>query len=114
MSQQQHYAQSQQVKQRGNGLAITALVLGIVGVVLSFMPILNNLTATGAAVGLVLGFIGIWKSSSSVMSGIGTFLCGVAIGLTVYAQQQLSAELDDLKTDLENPPTITVPVAPGK
>lgn len=30
------------------GLAVASLVLGIVGVVLSFMPIINNLTAAGA------------------------------------------------------------------
>lgn len=79
-------------KPRGNGFAITALVLGIVGIVLSFMPFFNNLTAAGAVVGLILGLIGVFRGASSVFAGIGTLLCGIAIGLTVYAQQQLGEE----------------------
>lgn len=87
-------------QQPSAGLAISSLVLGIVGCVLSFMPIMNNLTAAGAVVGFVLGFIGIWKSRG-VMSGIGVFLCGTAVALTVMAQVQLARELDDIKEQFD-------------
>jgi uncharacterized membrane protein len=78
------------------GLAISSLVLGIVGVVLSFMPLVNNLTAAGAFVGLVLGAIGIWKSRPW-MSAIAVVLCGLAIMLTLVAQKQLSDEMDRIQ-----------------
>lgn len=81
------------------GFAVTALVLGIIGVVLSFMPIVNNLTAAGAVVGLVFGVIGLWKSRL-VMSAIGAFLCGLAVILTIVAQQQLVDELDKIGDDI--------------
>jgi hypothetical protein len=96
--QQPHYQPAHYqppVRQPSAGLAIASLVLGIVGVVLSFMPIVNNLTAAGAIVGFVLGMIGIWKSKP-VMSGIAVFLCGTAVALTVMAQVQLSRELDEI------------------
>lgn len=92
---QQPPAQYAAPKPKPAGFAVTALVLGIVGTVLSFMPIVNNITAAGAVVGLVLGFIGLWRSRL-VMSAIGAFLCGLGIILTVLAQQQLSDELDKI------------------
>lgn len=94
------------------GFAISALVLGIVGVVLSPMPIINNFTAVGAVVGIVLGFIGIWKSWQWT-SAIGVVLCGAAIVLTLYAQQKLSDELDRIENDLRTVPTFELPaIAP--
>lgn len=90
------------------GFAISALVLGIVGLVLSQMPIINNLTAVGAVVGIVLGFIGIWKSWQWT-SAIGVVLCGAAIVLTLYAQKKLSEELDQLELDLGPIPTFELP-----
>lgn len=98
MTYPQPYQQPAQATLKPAGFAITALVLGIVGVVLSYMPLINNLTAAGAFVGLVFGFIGLWKSRV-VMSAIGAFLCGLAVVLTVLAQQQLSEDLDKLGTD---------------
>lgn len=82
------------------GLAIASLVLGIVGCVLSYMPLINNISAAGAVVGLVLGVVGLWRSRP-VMSLIGGFLSGVAVILTVLAQQQLSDELDKIGDDLD-------------
>jgi len=85
-------------KPKPAGFAVASLVLGIVGVSLSFMPIINNFTAAGAVVGLVLGFIGLWRSKM-VMSGFGVGLSGLAVILTVAAQQQLVDDLDKLGDD---------------
>lgn len=82
-------------RQRPAGLAVSSLVLGIVGVALSFLPVANNLTATGAVVGLVLGFIGMWRSRQ-IMAAFGVVLCGAAIALTVVAQTALSDRLTEL------------------
>ncbi len=90
------------------GFAISALVLGIVGLILSPMPIINNFTAVGAVVGIVLGFIGIWKSWQWT-SAIGVVLCGAAIVLTLYAQKNLSDDLDQFENDLRSIPTFELP-----
>lgn len=100
--QQQYTPPAAPPRPKSAGFAVTALVLGIIGVVLSFMPIVNNLTAAGAVVGLVFGVIGLWKSRI-VMSSIGAFLCGLAVILTIVAQQQLTEELDKIGDDLSLP-----------
>lgn len=92
---------------RPGGLAVSSLVLGIVGVVLSFMPLINNLTAAGAVVGFVLGAVGIWRSRQ-VMSGIGVFLCAVAVILTVVAQTQLGEKLDEVGDQLDGATSTSV------
>jgi hypothetical protein len=79
-------------------LAISSLVLGLVGVLLSFLPIVNNVTAAGALVGVVLGFVGIWRSRQ-VMSAFGVVLCGAAVALTLVAQTTFGDRLDELFAD---------------
>jgi len=106
-----HHAQA---RTPSAGLAVASLVLGIVGVVLSFMPIVNNLTAAGAVVGFVLGFVGIWRSRA-VMSGFGVFLCGAAVVLTVVAQTKLRDKLDQLGAEIDalgTPETAQAATAP--
>ncbi|HEX8870589.1 MAG TPA: hypothetical protein VF821_33290, partial [Lentzea sp.] len=71
---------------RFGALAWSALILGIVGVVCSWVIFLNNLTAIAAFVGLVLGVIALF-GTRKVLAGIGVLLCVAAIVLTVVAQQ---------------------------
>lgn len=97
---------------RPGGLAVSSLVLGIIGVVLSFMPLINNLTAAGAVVGFVLGFIGIFRSRQ-VMSGIGVFLCAVAVMLTVVAQTQLGEKLNEIGDRLDGATATGASVEPA-
>lgn len=74
-------------------LAWTALILGIVGVVGSIIPILNNLTAMAAVVGFILGFIATFGTRQG-LALIGGALCGLAVVFTVIAQKHTVAELD--------------------
>jgi len=80
------------------GFSVSALVLGIVATVLSFMPIVNNLTAAGGAVGGVLGLIAVFRSRRW-MPVIGIGLCSLGMVLTVVAQVQLSRELDQIEQE---------------
>jgi hypothetical protein len=77
------------------GLALTALILGIVGIVGSPVIFLNNLTAVAAGVGLVLGIIAIF-GTKKVMAIIGTVLCVAAIVITVAVQAATVNELDKI------------------
>ncbi|MGA6163308.1 hypothetical protein [Amycolatopsis magusensis] len=77
------------------GLAWSALILGIVGVVGSPIIFLNNLTAVVAGVGFVLGFIALF-GSKKVLAGIGVALCVAGIVFTVLAQRAAVEKLDEI------------------
>lgn len=89
-----------------SGLAWTALILGIVGLVGSPVIILNNVTAIAAGVGVILGLIAVF-GSKKVLAVIGTALCIGAIAVTVAVQNAAVAELNEQLNDINN--TITVP-----
>jgi hypothetical protein len=80
---------------RFGALAWTALILGIVGVVCSWVIFLNILTAIAAFVGIVLGVIALF-GTRKVLAIIGVVLCVVAITFTVMAQQAAVEELDKI------------------
>jgi hypothetical protein len=84
--------QSTTTSARFSGLAWTALILGIVGVVGSVLPIFNNLTALAAAVGLVLGLIATF-GTRPMLAVTGATLCVLAIVFTVIAQNRTVAAL---------------------
>lgn len=78
---------------RFGALAWSAVILGIVGIVGSPVPILNNLTAIVAGVGLILGVIALF-GTKKILAAVGVALCVAAITFTVLAQNALSAEID--------------------
>ena len=80
---------------RFGALAWTAVILGIVGVVGSWVIFLNNLTAIGAFVGIVLGVIALF-GTRKVLATVGVVLCVLAIVFTVVAQQAAVEELDKI------------------
>ncbi|WP_439664360.1 hypothetical protein ACSHWB_24735 [Lentzea sp. HUAS TT2] len=84
---------------RFGALAWTAVILGIVGVVGSWVIFLNNLTAIAAFVGIVLGVIALF-GTRKVLAAVGVVLCVLAIVLTVVAQQAAVKELDKILGDV--------------
>ncbi|WP_330269999.1 hypothetical protein OG205_21975 [Lentzea sp. NBC_00516] len=80
---------------RFGALAWAAVILGIVGVVGSWVIFLNNLTAIAAFVGIVLGVIALF-GTRKVLAAIGVVLCVLAIVFTVVAQQAAVEELDKI------------------
>ncbi len=80
---------------RFGALAWTAVILGIVGVVCSWVIFLNNLTAIAAFIGVVLGVIALF-GTRKVLAAIGVVLCVAAITFTVLAQQSAAEELDKI------------------
>jgi len=95
----------QPAPEKGSGLAITSLVLGLIGLMLSWIPIINYLAVILGLVGLVLGVIGIWKSKR-VMSIIGSILCALTIIISFVAFASFADSVDksisELEQDLEN------------
>ncbi|MEV6238839.1 DUF4190 domain-containing protein [Lentzea sp. NPDC051838] len=78
---------------RFGALAWAAVILGIVGVVGSWVIFLNNLTAIGAFVGIVLGVIALF-GTRKVLAIVGVVLCVLGIVFTVVAQQSAVEELN--------------------
>lgn len=79
---------------RFSGLAWSALILGIIGIVGSPIIIFNNLTAVAAAVGVILGGIALF-GTRRILAGTGTALCIAAIAITVAAQDSAVKEIDE-------------------
>lgn len=78
---------------------VTALVLGIIGTVLSFVPILNNLAAILGVIGLVfgiVGFVGVHKGKKRGKGIViaGTVLSVIAIVVTLAMQSATGKALD--------------------
>ncbi|GAA1944292.1 hypothetical protein [Amycolatopsis minnesotensis] len=103
------------------GLAVTALVLGIISASGSPIPILNNVTVVAGFIGIVFGVAGLF-GAHRVMSAAGLVLAiaGVVVGLVLQAQW--NERVDKLKDDLDRlmspraPATSTLPrlsTAPG-
>jgi hypothetical protein len=95
------YPQQPVQQQKGAGLAITSLVLGIVALFLSWIPFVNYIAVILGVVGLVLGVVGIWKSKR-VMSIIGSAICLLAIIVSFVAFGSFVNEVDKSIQELEN------------
>ncbi|MHA6799041.1 hypothetical protein [Bounagaea algeriensis] len=96
-------APSQLPREKFKGLAWSGLILGIVGVVGSIIPILNNLTAVAAFVGLILAIIGLF-GTKKVVAGIGAGLSVLAVVFTVLVQQAFMNQLDESFNNIEGTP----------
>lgn len=78
---------------RFGGLAWTALIIGIVGLVFSLIPLLNIVSALAAAVGIILGIIAFF-GTRKIVAVIGVVLCIAAIAATVAVNGKAAEELD--------------------
>ena len=63
---------------RQNGFAVTALVTGIVGLCLCWVPVLDVLLGT---VAIVFGALGWWQHSSKGRGGFGLAIAGLVCGV---------------------------------
>jgi hypothetical protein len=94
------------------GLAITGMVLGIIAIVLSGIPIVNNAAFVLGALALIFGIVGVVKAKQSNV-GRGQAITAIVLGTVsvciVLATQafyssvmnQASNELNDAMTELE-------------
>jgi lysylphosphatidylglycerol synthetase-like protein (DUF2156 family) len=85
---------------RSNGLAITALVTGIIALLLSWIPGINLLAAVLAVVALVTGFLGMRNAGRPGVGGKGMAITGLVTGalailLTILVYTALAAVFND-------------------
>lgn len=69
-----------------NGMAIAALVCGVLGIVGSFIPVVMYFTAVLAVLGIIFGVLGM-KKAKQMGSGNGLAIAGLVCGIvgTVFA-----------------------------
>ncbi len=83
-----------------SAMAVASLVLGIVALVTSILPIINNLSFVMAILGVVFGIVGIVGISKGKKAGKGLAIAGlvlsvVAFILVLVMQSAFSAALDE-------------------
>ena len=98
-----------------SGLAISGLVVGIIALLTSFLPIVNNASFFLAIIGVVLSIVGLVGIGKGKHSGKGIAIAGIVLGVlsivAVLATQALfSAALDTAKSEL-NASSTPVPAA---
>ena len=70
--------QQQPQQSQGNGMAVAALVLGIIAVVLCFIPVLNWILAL---LGIIFGAVGLSKANKIGGKGKGFAMTGLILGI---------------------------------
>lgn len=107
----------------GTTLATTALILGIVTVVLAFVPVLNLLAVFIGIAALVVGLIAVNRARSlgkgkalagAILGGVGTLLAIVLA--VVYTVIGVSALIESVESDrptvISSPPLLVSPTPP--
>ncbi len=78
--QMQPVAQPQAAPQEGNGMAVSSLVLGIIGVIMSFIPIIGVVAWILGPLAIVFGAVGRGKAKRGAPYG-GMALAGLILGI---------------------------------
>lgn len=90
----------EQPKQPRSGLAIAGLVLGIIALVTSLMPIINNMSFFAALVGAVLAIVGLVACMRGKRAGKGLAIAAIAVNVisvvaVIASQGMYSTAIDD-------------------
>lgn len=64
-----------------SGLAVAGLVLGIVAILTSFVPIVNNMSFLLALIGLILGIIGFVQTRKGKKTGAGIGIASIVLNI---------------------------------
>ena len=88
-------------KKNSSGLATAGMVLGIIGVVLSFIPIINNIAFFIGILALIFGIIGIVKKAGKGKAIVGVVLGILSIVITLAMQSAVSDAIDETSKELD-------------
>ncbi len=84
-----------------SGLATASLVLGIIGIALSFIPIINNAAFVLGILALIFGIISLVKKSNKGKSIAGLILGILAIIITLVMQQAIVDTANEAEKNLD-------------
>jgi hypothetical protein len=108
------YGGQQPAARKGSGVAISALVLGIIALFLCWVPIVNNFAAILAVVGLGLGVPALISARRGKRTGSGLAVASVILSVlalvgVLATQAFYSSVIDDVTNDLDN----SAPIPPS-
>ncbi|KRN30796.1 hypothetical protein [Weissella halotolerans] len=77
-------------------LGIISIVFGALGLVMSWIPIVNNVAAIFAGIGIILGIIALLVNlhKTKLLAIIGTVLSVIAVGIVLVTQSMYSNAID--------------------
>lgn len=90
------------LKERKSGFATAALVLGIIGICLSFIPILNNAAFFLGILAVIFAFFSFAKKASKGKAIAGLILGILSVVITLSLQSSWAESLDKVSDDLDN------------
>lgn len=84
-----------------SGFATAGLVLGIIGICLSFIPILNNASFFLGILAVIFGIISLLKKASKGKAIAALILGVLSVVITLSLQDSWSKSIDDISKDLD-------------
>lgn len=104
----QHRSDQFQYPKPKSGMAIVGLVLGVIALLISFLPIINNLAFILGLLGLIFAIVGLVGTARGKKSGKGIAIAALIITIlsciiVLATQSMYSAAIDEASASLENP-----------
>lgn len=86
--------------QHSSAAGIVSLILGILAIIICWIPIINNLSAVAGIIGLIFGIVAILRIKKKNLSGkgvavAGLILCILSIVITLFTQSLFSKAFDE-------------------
>lgn len=89
------------IETKKSGFATAGLVLGIIGICLSFIPILNNASFFLGVLAVIFGIISLLKKASKGKAIAALILGVLSVVITLSLQDSWSKSIDDISKDLD-------------
>lgn len=89
------------MENKKSGLATASMVLGIIGIVLSFIPIINNVAFVLGILAIIFGIIPLVKKAGKGKAIAGLVLGILAVVITLALQSSWSKALDETSEKLD-------------
>lgn len=91
----------EKIETKKSGFGTAGLVLGIIGICLSFIPILNNASFFLGVLAVIFGLISLIKKASKGKAIAALVLGILSVVITLSLQSSWSKALDDVSKDLD-------------
>ena len=89
-------------EEKKTGFSVASMVLGIIGICLSFIPIVNNVSFILGVLSVIFAIVSLVKKSGKAKAIEGLKLAILSVVITLSLQNSWSKSLDDVGKDLDN------------
>lgn len=89
-------------EEKKTGFSVASMVLGIIGICLSFIPIVNNVSFILGVLSVIFAIVSLVKKSGKAKAIVGLILGILSVVITLSLQNSWSKSLDYVGKDLDN------------